>query len=409
MITAEPIANHEGSLSLLAQAVAILLVSAVIVGCTPKEQSTEPKHSSTELITVPAEALQKATSNSWYQAAQSTTGAEERLLILQTAVQQLLQTPSDATLAEARIQWQQSHDALLQLQPLFTLGNINPGLFQQLQQSHWQLDAWPIEPGYLDYFDVYTHSGIVNDIALPINAQAIRQQHGFSSDADVALGMHAMAYLLWGEDQQRPASDFLSRPANASERKNGLEASDLPAQRRSALLSLQTALLQDDLKSLSYRLHHNASGINVSYFSLPPQSQLQLWQGVLEDILTRQIQTELTAQLKSLKEKSGQNTKLSQEPTSQTHQQFADRPLSTISTLVSAIEPLVMPNAGQASHESLAYWLNPELDLQQLQLQFKQISDSVTAWQNTSEPTLEQAEQLDQQLQALTLALIPAR
>jgi len=409
MINAEPIARHQSVLSFIKRTLVILLGSAVMLACAPKEETAEPPSSAPETLITPPEALQKATSSSWHQASQSTTRAEEKLLLLQTAVQQLLLTPTDATLAEARTQWHETHDALLQLQPFFTLGSINPGLFKQLQQAHWQLDAWPIEPGYLDYFDVYTHSGIVNDIALPINAQAIREQHGFSSDADVALGMHAIAYLLWGENRQRPASDFLSRPANSSERKNGLEASDLPAQRRSALLSLQVSLLQDDLKSLSYRLHHDASGINVSYFSLPPQSQLQLWQGVIEDILKRQIQAELVAfrkqQLNPLPEKKEQEATLVHSPTIQIHQQFADRPLSTISTLVKAIDLLVITESAQATHENLAYWINPKLDHQQIKRLIEQVQERVEALEGMAEPSLEGTEQLEQQLQALTLAL----
>lgn len=405
MITAAPSAHSSSVLKRLKQTLVILLACAAIAGCTPKQEPTESSQPP-EAIDIPSAALGNATSNAWLQASQSATEAEEKLLILQSAVQQLLQTPSEEALAEAREHWHQTHDALLQLQPLFTLGNLNPGLFKQLQQAQWQLDAWPIEPGYLDYFDVYTHSGIVNDIALPINAQAIRQQHGFSSDADVVVGMHAIAYLLWGEQQQRPASDFLSRPANPIERKNGLEAADLPPQRRSALLSLQVSLLQDDLKSLGYRLNHDASGINVSYFSLPPQSQLQLWQGVISDVLNRQIQTELIAPLKlhteSQTKEKGQSSTLA---SAQTHQQFSGRPLSTISTLVRSIENLVTAEPDKPPHENLAYWLNRDIDNQLLQTQLQQLHANVTALEDAREPSLEQLEELERQVQALALVL----
>ena len=74
----------------------------------------------------------------------------------------------------------------MQVQPLFVVGQIDQR-FAALDDFRQLLDTHPIQPGYLDYFDVYTHSGIVNDIAVPITASAIRAQHGLTESLNVSV------------------------------------------------------------------------------------------------------------------------------------------------------------------------------------------------------------------------------
>ncbi|GAA5315872.1 MAG: hypothetical protein AseanaTS_10770 [Candidatus Pelagadaptatus aseana] len=203
-------------------------------------------------------------------------GEAERL---SQRIAELNATPDDEQLQAARQQWHQTHNQLLRSSSLISFGAINPGLFQQIKAAMELIDSHPIQPGYLDYFDVYQHSGIVNDIAVPITADAIRKQHGFSDGSDVSLGFHAMAYLLWGEQGSRPASDFLApQKLEREQQLNGLKLVDLPNHRRATLLQLQATLLVDDLKSLHYRLSHQASALNGAYLSLMPRSRIQLWQ-----------------------------------------------------------------------------------------------------------------------------------
>ncbi|MGH1372688.1 MAG: imelysin family protein, partial [Cellvibrionaceae bacterium] len=230
--------------------IALLSIIILLAGC--EKQSDQPAQDAEETAPsaphIAPQALAQITTRTWQQGREITQTIEPALLALQRATQTLTADPSELNLTNARKQWHQAHQQLMRLQPFFTLGHINPGLFKQLEHAQWQLDAWPIEPGYIDYFDVYKHSGIVNDIALPVTADAIRQQHGFSSDSDVAIGMHAIAYLLWGEKQQRPASDFAAQAPSASEQKNGLGGADLPPRRRGALLNLLLSLILDDLR-----------------------------------------------------------------------------------------------------------------------------------------------------------------
>ncbi len=259
----------------------VFVAALLMSGCEPvpdDEQSMATIETPTQTF---GANIQAATDLLWQRSpvlVEQTLQAAENL---QLASNQLVATPSPDTLALAQQTWRITHHHLLQMNTYFALGSISPDLFKQLDDARFLLDATPIEPGYLDYFDVYLHSGIVNDIAIPIRADTIRQQHGFSSDSDVALGMHAIEYLLWGEQGNRPISDFITAPPSAEQQAQGLTGEDLPQQRRTALLQLQITLLIDELKALHYKLAHPASGLNQAYFNLPTGSRIQLWRQAL--------------------------------------------------------------------------------------------------------------------------------
>ena len=366
--------------------VAALLLSA----CDPK-QGTAPELADTQSVNIETDtqALAEAAKRAWQSGATKAAAAQQAVQQLNLAVDTFLSDPTEITLAEARDSWHESHETILQLQPFFTLGRINPGLFGQLQQAHYQIDAWPIEPGYLDYFDVYQHSGIVNDIALPINADAIRQQHGFSSDTDVALGMHAIAYLLWGENLRRPASDFITQAPTNSERQSGLDGADLPTRRRGALLKLQLTLLADEVKALHLKLSHNASGLNSIYDRLPPHSQQQLWQKVVIDMLEQQLIGEQLA------------PRVSQEAEIYQHQQFSGRQGRALSASLRSIESLIFSDGNAQAH-----WLNPAQTSVELQQNFQSVHQALEqAEKDWDELEQDRLLELQQQLQSLAQSL----
>ena len=80
-----------------------------------------------------------------------------------------------------------------------------------LMQLQYQINHWPIVPGYIDYVDGYPDSGIVHDINVNLDADSLREQHGSFDVSEVTLGFHAIEFLLWGYDADsvaRPATDF---------------------------------------------------------------------------------------------------------------------------------------------------------------------------------------------------------
>lgn len=195
----------------------------------------------------------------------------------QQAITSFLQLPNEENFLASKNRWVTAHQHWQEFSLFFSVQHSNPGLFSFLEPFQSSIDAQPIQPGFLDYFSEYTHSGIVNDIALPLTAKNLREQHGITDASDIVLGLHGIEFLLWGEKGDRPVSDFIAATSLSDEQKNAqLSIVDLPNNRRRTLLQLQTQLLVDDLNALQ-RQWSDAQGIfQRTYFSLPKTSRLQL-------------------------------------------------------------------------------------------------------------------------------------
>ncbi|MEX1032156.1 MAG: imelysin family protein [Cellvibrionaceae bacterium] len=216
--------------------------------------------------------------------------------ILADAVQALLDNPTEDNLNTARLAWRRSHDAYNEFDLFTALGDSNPGLFGTMMEYDFPVDAWPIQPGYLDYYDVYTHSGIVNDIAMPLTADTLRQQHGFTDTSDVSLGFHALEYLLWGENGERSVDDYSQATLDSAQQSADLRPVDLPNNRRRTLLTLLVNLLVDDIERFKQAVENPSGLLRGSYLSLQPASRLALMQGAGHTLLNRH-RDQLQAQL----------------------------------------------------------------------------------------------------------------
>ena len=235
----------------LARQLAYLFVLAggliLLSGCDPKAEPAAKKPLAAQTETAqPTPNLRRYTQDFWHQGDQQLQQAQRALTRLQKSIEAFAQAPQRTTLEQCQSQWLAAHYALLQSRPFVSFGVNNPGLFGSLERLWQNLDGRPIQPGFLDSFDVYLTSGIVNDITLPMNAQSLRQQQGLTSPEDISLGMHVMEYLLWGEHGKRQAKDFIAPSINTESSK--LE--DQPQIRRLGYLKLLAQLLRDDLDTL---------------------------------------------------------------------------------------------------------------------------------------------------------------
>ena len=172
---------------------------------------------------------------------------------LDDAIQQFLAAPDDAGLQYARRQWQEAYNALLRVR-LFGYLPITDPVEWQRQRSGYrdlmqQLDSWPIEGGYLDYLPGYPHTGIVNDLALPLTTEALLQQHRSIDPWSASVGFHVVEFLLWGSDGQRPASDFLAAEPDPNNNAPGHRHRD----RRRTYLTLASQLLREHASQLQQR------------------------------------------------------------------------------------------------------------------------------------------------------------
>lgn len=365
-----------------------LMTAIVLGGC---ERSTEPAASMaadpTAATAVIDAGLASATQHAWTTAVAMQQSVQPQVAALQRELTAFSQTPDEAGLQQARHHWHRVHQQLQRVQPLFALGAVAPQPFAALQESRAQLDAWPIEPGYIDYVDVYPYSGLVNDFGIPLNETSVRSQHGFSSDTEVVLGMHAIAYLLWGEHGQRPATDFTPTQPTTQQRQEGLQSADLPNQRRLALLSLQASLLRQDMDLLGHRLLQ--SQLPNLYAQLPAPTQLQLWRQALLHLLSRELERPLAQR----RLPPGDEMETPHNHSAGGHGQL-------MAATLAGLQQLLLSH--RDDHQPLAYWLNPESDLRELATGLQDLLAAVTAADSHwDELTAEQIQVLLDQLQPI--------
>jgi putative iron-regulated protein len=273
----------------------LALAVAAGTGCERKTPAPDPADipslEPVEPLTAIDPAQAAATVNIW---ARGGTLLEQVLTSwegLHQALEALLADPTPQTLTEARDAWRRCHENWHRLDPIVGLGDSSPGLFARLQQKIFTIDAHPLLPGYIDYVEAYPYSGIVNDISLAINASNLRAQHGLTDEGDVALGFHALEFLLWGEHGQRPVEDFtVTRETTAEQRAAGLNIADLPNNRRRDMLLLLSHLLRDDVRSLYSRWQDRDSWLYATYHQLHPAVRAQLWKNSARHYMEQALQ-----------------------------------------------------------------------------------------------------------------------
>ena len=175
---------------------------------------------------------------------------------LQSSITALIDQTNNENLLRAKETWLDTHSAyeLTTLHRYFAtqlLGEQNSLTIMQLQ---YQINPWPIIPGYIDYVEGYPDSGIVHDINVNLNIDSLREQHGSFDVSEVTLGFHAIEFLLWGNEtgsSTRPATDFYSvEELSQEEIEIGYSLEQLSSNRRRAFLTVVAETLVEDFRAL---------------------------------------------------------------------------------------------------------------------------------------------------------------
>ena len=150
---------------------------------------------------------------------------------LDTAIDALIDEPSEHTLAAARAAWIDARVPYQQTE-VFRFGN------PIVDDWEGRVNAWPLDEGLIDYVDpaygtdsddndFYTANVVANE-TLEVNGRTIdaseitpallrdELQEAGGIESNVATGYHAIEFLLWGQDLngsgpgagERPATDF---------------------------------------------------------------------------------------------------------------------------------------------------------------------------------------------------------
>jgi len=212
---------------------------------------------------------------------------------LLTVTDNLLEKPDAIHLEQARQAWHKAHEAFHRATPLLLLAKVHPELFPNTADLHFAIDAWPLEPGYIDSFQAYANSGIVNDVTVNLDESGLRQQHGFSSNTEIALGFHSLEYLLWGEGERLAEAFYPRTNLTDTEQALGLSLEQLPNNRRREYLRTLTQLLHSDIDKLYQLWLSPHSEMQSQLRTILPSHHRQLWLKTWHYYIAQQVLPQL--------------------------------------------------------------------------------------------------------------------
>jgi putative iron-regulated protein len=181
---------------------------------------------------------------------------------LKTAVDAFLTNPNDQTLNAARTAWKAARVPYMQSEG-FRFGN------PEIDDLEGNVNSWPLDEGLIDYVDssygtssdsnpYYTLNVIANPSlklgdktvdASKITPELITSlQSAGDNEANVAIGYHAIEFLLWGQDLHGTGPGAGERPA--TDYNTGAACTHGNCGRRAEYLRSASALLITDLQKM---------------------------------------------------------------------------------------------------------------------------------------------------------------
>ncbi len=178
-------------------------------------------------------------------------------LTLQTKINNFIANPSQEGLDEAKQAWLDAREPYGQSEVARESGTAIDT--DQSDSTPWglgsegQINAWPIDEGYIDYIipgsEAYAgnHSGGIIAGTEAINESLLlgaNEGGTGATDKNISTGWHAIEFLLWGQDETSPSED------KTGQREFTDYTTDSNAERRKTYLSTVTNILVNDLKDL---------------------------------------------------------------------------------------------------------------------------------------------------------------
>ena len=188
---------------------------------------------------------------------------------LRAAIGRLLAAPTDSTLGAARDAWRLSR---LTYEPTevfrFSDGPIDGATALGGREGpENRINAWPMDEAYLDSVAGSPRGGLIPQLSVPMDRALLEKSHGSADETEVTLGIHAIEFLLWGQDRdtvtagQRPSTDFLP--------------GDPVRERRRTCLGILADLLVEDLSAVSREWQPGAGRYAARFRQLPPREALR--------------------------------------------------------------------------------------------------------------------------------------
>jgi putative iron-regulated protein len=234
------------------------LATAAWLAVTAPVYATTPAAPVTESAVVASYA-------SWVHEAYS--AAHKDAVALQSAITDLLKTPTEATLTKAKEAWVHSRTSYNLTEPFRYYNGPVDVLNEKTGEEgpEARLNSWPLNEAYIDAVQGNPKAGIVNNPRFEITKATLKEVNQSEDEADVTTGYHAIEFLLWGQDLSkdapgaRPASDYTDIPAHT---------------RRRAYLQTAADLLVDDLQLMVDAWKPGADNYAARFVAAPPKESL---------------------------------------------------------------------------------------------------------------------------------------
>lgn len=186
---------------------------------------------------------------------------------MQTAINALIATPSQATLDAARTAWLAARDAYGQTESY----RFFDGPIDDEAGPEGRVNGWPLDEAFIDYVDGDANAGIINKTQeFPsLTKDVLSEQNEKGGEANIATGWHAVEFLLWGQDKSdtgpgaRPFTDYVVGETPAQ--KN--------AARRKDYLKIVTDLLVEDLELVAKAWDPKTAGSYGAKFVEAPANE----------------------------------------------------------------------------------------------------------------------------------------
>ncbi len=179
---------------------------------------------------------------------------------LKVAVNALIASPSDASLAAARAAWKAARVPYMQSEA-FRFGNAI------VDDWEGQVNSWPLDEGLIDYVaggygndrpeNEFYAANVIANTSLKVNGKTVDTSNitdelisktlheAGGVEANVAVGYHAVEFLLWGQDLNGTGPGAGNRPATDYDVK---ACTNGHCDRRATYLSVVTDKLVTDLE-----------------------------------------------------------------------------------------------------------------------------------------------------------------
>lgn len=184
---------------------------------------------------------------------------------LQSAVNTLLATPSEANLTAAKAAYKAARAPYQQSEvmrwdtDITILSNTGDEGIASVDEWEGQVNAWPLDESLIDYvsdgkggvkkgFIVGGDQPITVELLTSTNGAQVNGLTGDAAEANVATGVHAIEFLLWGQDLNGTGPGAGSRPASDYSLENCTHDN---CDRRRQYLQVVTDLLVSDLTAMA--------------------------------------------------------------------------------------------------------------------------------------------------------------